>query len=102
MITALHEANKPNLIDKLHLVVMQLSKFPAGLLDIPCADIFLDKLSDSSIDREELSLVVPESGQEKELLRAFSLLHTQRTEALCMWRNNWGDKANYRFVYLYS
>ena len=85
-----------NLIDKLQLIVMQFPKFPSGLLDIPCADVFLDKFSDSYIEKEESSLVTPESDQERELLRVFSL-NTHCAKALHMWRKNCKDKANYRY-----
>ena len=84
------------LIKKLQLIAIQFPKFPAGLLDIPCAKIILDKFNDSLVDMEEVSRVVPESDQERELLRAFSL-HTQCVEALRIWRKDCKDKANYRF-----
>lgn len=84
------------LIDKLQLILVQFPKFPAVLLDIPCADIFLEKFRDSYIDRQDLSLVTPESDQERELLRILSTDDVQCAEALCMWRKNCKDKANYR------
>ena len=96
LITGLHKANKANLIEKLELIVMQFSKFPAGLLDIPCADVFLDKLSDSYVEKRELSLVTPESDQERELVRVFSV-HTQCADALLVWRKNCKNEANYRY-----
>ena len=96
LITALHEANMTNLVEKLQLIVMQFSKFPAGLIDIPCADVLLNKLTDSYIERRDLSLVIPESDQERELLRVF-FIHTQCAEALCTWRKNCEDRADYRY-----
>ena len=75
---------------------MQFSKFPAGLLDIPCADVFLDKLSGFYIENWELSVVTPESVQERELVRVFSV-HTQCADALLVWRKNCKDEANYRY-----
>ena len=99
LITALHKANKVILIEKLLLIVMQFSKFPAGLLDIPCADVFLDKLSDSYVEKRELSVVIPESDQERELVRVFSV-HTQCAEALLVWRKNCKDEANYRYLFI--
>ena len=102
LIAALHEANKMNLIEKLQLIVMQFSKFPAGLIDIPCANVFLDKFSDCYIDRQDLSVVTPESDQERELLRVFSShIHVQCAEALRMWRKNCKDKADYRYSATY-
>ena len=99
LITSLHEANRVNLIEKLQLIVIQLSKFPSWILDIPCADVFLDKFSDSHIEKQELSLVTPESDQERELLRSLST-NTHCAGALYMWRKNSKDKANYRFTCL--
>ena len=84
------------MIEKLQLIVMQFSKFPDGLLDIPCADVFLDKLRGSYIDKRELSIVTPESDQERELVRVFSV-HTQCADALLVWRKNYKDEANYRY-----
>ena len=95
MITALHEAHKANLIEKLQFIVMQFSKFPAWFLDIPCADVFLDKFSDSSVDREEMSLVTPESDQDREIIRALST-GMQFAKALHTWRENCKEKADYR------
>ena len=101
LIATLHEANKVYLIEKLQLIVMQFSKFPAGILDIPCANVFLDKFSDSYIEKEELSLITsPESDQERELVRVF-FLHTQCAEALRLWKENCKDKANYRYFNYY-
>lgn len=76
---------------------MQFSKFPHALLDVSCADVFLDKFSDCYIEKEELQHISPESDQEKELLKAFSS-HTQCVMALRAWKRNCKDKANYRFV----
>jgi hypothetical protein len=101
LIAALHEANLKNLVEKLQLIVMQFSKFPVGHLDIPCAAVFLDRLSDSHVENEELSVVIPESDQERELLRAFSL-HTKCAEALRIWKENCKDKANYRYSNYYT
>ena len=89
-----------NLIEKLQLIVMQFPKFPSGLLDIPCANVFLDKFSNSYIEKEELSPVIPESEQERELLRVFSL-NTQCAEALRTWREKCKDGANYRYSNYY-
>ena len=79
---------------------MHFSKFPAGLLDIPCADIFLDKLSGSYIEKWELSIVSPESDQERELVRVFSV-HTQCAEALLVWKKNCMDEAKYRYSFVF-
>ena len=79
---------------------MQFSKFPHALLDVSCADVFLNKFSDCYIEKEELQPlchVSPESDQERELLKAFSS-HTQCVMALRAWKRNCKDKANYRFV----
>ena len=99
LIIALHEANMMKLIEKLQLIVVQFPKFPSWFLDIPCSDVFMDKFSDSLIERQELSHVTPESDQERELLRAFSS-RSQCAEALCMWMINCKDKAIYRFACL--
>ena len=99
-ISALHEAKRVNLIIKLQLIVMQFPKFPSGLLDIPCANVFLDKFSDSYIEKEELSPVIPESDQERELLRVLSS-NPRCAKALRTWRENCKDKANYRYSNYY-
>ena len=97
LVTALHEAHEENLIDELQLIIMQFSKFPAEFLDIPCTYVLLDKFSGSSIEKQELSLLTPESDQEKELHRAFSQC-TQCVDAFCMWKTRCKEKANYRQV----
>ena len=97
LVTAFHGASEMKLIDKLQLIAVELPKFPSRILDIPCADVFLEKFSDSYIDRQDLSIVIPESDQESELLRDFSL-YAQCVEVLRTWRKNCKEKANYRLL----
>ena len=82
----------------IHSLEEQLSKFPAQLLDSPCADAHLVKLSQSIAEWRDLSPYLRLSpSEEREILTAFppATPARQRIDMLRTWRDKFGDNATY-------
>ena len=83
----------------IHSLEEQLSKFPAHLLDSPCADAHLVKLSQSVAEWRDLSPYLRLSpAEERGILTAFppATLARQRIDMLRTWRDKFGTSATYR------
>ena len=83
----------------IHSLEEQLSKFPAELLDSPCADAHLVKLSQSIAEWRDLSPYLRLSpAEERGILTAFppATPARQRIDMLMTWRDKFGVDANYR------
>ena len=83
----------------IHSLDEQLSKFPAELLDSPCADAHLVKLSQSIAEWRDLSPYLRLSpAEERGILTAFppATPARQRIDMLRTWRDKFGVDANYR------
>ena len=83
----------------IHSLEEQLSKFPAQLLDSPCADAHLVKLSQSIAEWRDLSPYLRLSpAEERGILTAFPLATAarQRIDMLRTWRDKFGLDATYR------
>ena len=77
----------------------QLSKFPAELLDSPCADAHLVKLSQSIAEWRDLSPYLHlNPAEERGILTAFppTTPARQRIDMLRTWRDKFGIDATYR------
>ena len=76
-----------------------LSKFPSHLLDSPCNDADLVKLSQSIIQWRDLSPYLRLTpAEETRILTAFPPISPARQciDMLRTWREKFGTKANYR------
>ena len=83
----------------IHGLEEQLSKFPAELLDSPCADVHLIKLSQSIAEWRDLSPYLRLSpAEERGILTAIppATPARQRIDMLRTWRNKLGLNATYR------
>ena len=83
----------------IHSLEEQLSKFPAELLDSPCADAHLVKLSRSIAEWRDLSPYLCLSpAEERGILTAFppATPARQRIDMLRTWRDKFGVDADYR------
>ena len=83
----------------IHSLEEQLSKCPAELLDSPCADAHLVKLSQSIAEWRDLSPYLSLSpAEERGILTAFppTTPARQRIDMLKTWRDKFGAIANYR------
>ena len=83
----------------IHSLEEQLSKFSAQLLDSPCADAHLVKLSQSIAEWRDLSPYLCLSpAEERGILTAFppATPARQRIDMLRTWRDKFGDNATYR------
>ena len=83
----------------IHSLEEQLSKFSAQLLDSPCADAHLVKLSQSIAEWRDLSPYLHLSpAEERGILTAFppATPARQRIDMLRIWRDKFGANANYR------
>ena len=83
----------------IHSLEEQLSKFPAELLDSPCADAHLVKLSQSIAEWRDLSPYLHLSpAEERGILTALppATPARQRIDMLRTWRNKFGTSATYR------
>ena len=83
----------------IHSLEEQLSKFPAELLDRPCADAHLVKLSRSISEWRELSPYLHLSpAEERGILTAFppATPAQQCIDMLRTWRDKFGTGATYR------
>ena len=83
----------------IHSLEEQLSKFPAQLLDSPCADAHLVKLSQSIAEWRDLSPYLRLSpSEERGILTAFppATPARQRIDMLRTWKDKFGDNATYR------
>ena len=85
----------------IHSLEEQLSKFPAHLLDSPCADAHLVKLSQSVAEWRDLSPYLRLSpAEERGILTAFppATPARQRIDMLRTWRDKFGTSATYRCI----
>ena len=85
----------------IHSLEEQLSKFPAELLDSPCADAHLVKLSQSIAEWRDLSPYLRLSpAEERGVLTAFPPATPARQciDMLRTWRDKFGANTNYRWV----
>jgi hypothetical protein len=83
----------------IHSLEEQLSKFPARLLDSPCADAHLVKLSQSIAEWRDLSPYLHLSpAEERGILTALPTATParQRIDMLRTWINKFGLDATYR------
>ena len=83
----------------IHSLEEQLSKLPAELLDSPCADAHLVKLSQSIAEWRDLSPYLCLSpAEERGILTALppATPARQRIDMLRTWRDKFGVNANYR------
>ena len=83
----------------IHSLEEQLSKFPAELLDSPCANAHLVKLSQSIAEWQELAPYMQLTlAEERGILTAFPPATPARqcTEMFRLWREKLGVDANYR------
>ena len=83
----------------IHRLGEQLSKFPAELLDSPCDDTHLVKLSQSIVDWRDLSPYLRLSpAEERGILTVFppTTPARQRIDMLRTWREKFGEDATYR------
>ena len=83
----------------IHSLEEHLSKFPAQLLDNPCADAHLVKLSQSIAEWRDLSPYLHLSpAEERGILTAFppATPARQRIDMLRIWRGKFGLDATYR------
>ena len=83
----------------IHSLEEQLSKFPAQLLDSPCADAHLVKLSQSIAEWRDLSPYLRLSpAEERGILTALppATPARQRIDMLRTWRDKFGLDATYR------
>ena len=83
----------------IHSLEEQLSKFPAQLLDSPCADAHLVKLSQSIAEWRDLSPYLRLSpAEERGILTALPLATParQRIDMLRTWRDKFGLDATNR------
>jgi hypothetical protein len=83
----------------IHSLEEQLSKFPARLLDSPCADAHLVKLSQSIAEWRDLSPYLRLSpAEERGILTALPTATPARqcSEMFRIWRNKFGASATYR------
>ena len=83
----------------IHSLEEQLSKFPAQLLDNPCADAHLVKLSQSIVEWRDLSSYLRLSpAEERGILTAFPLATPARQciDMLRTWTDKFGTSATYR------
>ena len=83
----------------IHSLEEQLSKFPTALLDCPCADNHLVKLSQSIAEWRDVSPYLSLSpAEERGILTALpqATPARQRIDMLRTWRDKLGSKATYR------
>ena len=83
----------------IHSLEEQLSKFPTELLDSPCADAHLVKLSQSISEWRDLSPYLRlNPAEERGILTAFPLATPTRQciDMLRTWKNKYGTSATYR------
>ena len=83
----------------IHSLEEQLSKFPAELLDSPCADVHLVKLSQSIAEWRDLSPYLRLSlAEERGILTALppATPARQRIDMLRTWGDKFGLSANYK------
>ena len=83
----------------IHSLEEQLSKFPAQLLDSPCADAHVVKLSQSIAEWRDLSPYLRLSpSEERGILTVFppATPARQRIDMLRTWRDKFGLDATYR------
>ena len=83
----------------IHSLEEQLSKFPAQLLDSPCADAHLVKLSQSIAEWRDLFPYLCLSPAEKKGILSASHQVTparQCSEMFRIWRERLGENATYR------
>ena len=83
----------------IHSLEEQLSKFPSQLLDSPCADAHLVKLSQSVTEWRDLSPYLRLSPAEERGILSASHQNTparQCSEMFRVWRNKFGANATYR------
>ena len=83
----------------IHSLEEQLSKFPAQLLDSPCADVHLVKLSQSIAEWRDLSPYLRlNPAEERGILSASHQVTPARQcyEMFRIWRERLGENATYR------
>ena len=83
----------------IHSLEEQLSKFPAQLLDSPCADAHLVKLSQSMTEWQDLAPYMRLTlAEERGILSASHQVTTARqcSEMFRIWRERLGENATYR------
>ena len=83
----------------IHSLAEQLSKFPAQLLDSPCADAHLVKLSQSiAAWRDQSPYLRLSPAEERGILTALppATPARQRIDMLRMWKNKFGLDATYK------
>ena len=85
----------------IHSLEEQLSKFPAQLLDSPCANSDLVKLSQSVSEWQDLAPYMQLTlAEERGILTASPQVTPARqcSEMFRIWRERLGHNANYRYV----
>ena len=83
----------------IHSLEEQLSKFPAELLDSPCANSHLVKLSQSIAEWQDLAPYMQLTlAEERRILTASPQVIPARqcSEIFRIWRERLGENANYR------
>ena len=85
----------------IHSLEEQLTKFPTSLLDSPCANSDLVKLSQSVSEWQDLAPYMQLTlAEERGILTASPQVTSARqcSEMFRIWRERLGDQANYRYV----